>query len=116
MSTTFTTFLWYLLGAALRALYSWLGWVQKPEGDRRTTMVQQLAIAGQKLILSVVVAFLWTGMHLWTLLEWMGVEVPAQIPVTPLSSIAAGFLLELFLVERLARRFALLPNGKSNGG
>lgn len=94
---------WYMLGALLRVLHKLLGWFR--EVPRATTFVQEIACAGQSLILTAVCAFLWTGSHIWALIEATGFELPiGEVGITPLTSIA-GFFIEWLLVDRVFHWF-----------
>jgi hypothetical protein len=95
---------WYMLGAALRGVWMWLTWLQRPLAEAEPSLRQIAARSGKAIIGSIVIAFVWTGGHMLPLLSWLNIEVPFEVAVTPLSSLAAGFILEMFLVERVIGR------------
>jgi peptidoglycan biosynthesis protein MviN/MurJ (putative lipid II flippase) len=95
-----TVFAWYMGGAVLRGIWGWMTWVQQGE----TPWTHQAARSVKVMIGSAIVAFVWTGSHLWNLLAWLNMDIPFQVGVSPLSSLAAGFILEMVLVERVIGR------------
>jgi hypothetical protein len=104
--TYWTVFAWYMGGAVLRSLWGWMTWFGTTNGDAAPWR-KQAARSVQTIIGSVIVAFVWVGSHLWNLLEWVNVDVPFQVAATPLSSLAAGFVLEIILVERLVKKLGV---------
>jgi len=100
-TAVWAVFGWFMAGALLRAIYSFLGWVRRPTLERKETCIQAGAGALQSCIATAALASLWTGGYAGVLLGLGGFEVPFEIVIAPLSSVSAGFLFELFLVERL---------------
>lgn len=104
---------WYMLGAGLHALYRALDYARASDpGPWRPI----LAALGQDVILSTVVAWIWTGGYLWAVLRWLQVEVPFEVAVVPLTSLAAGFALKIAMLDRLLCRFKERPAAEPGGG
>lgn len=106
---------WYMVGAALRALYVFLDWCRRGRDSRTKTGRQAAAAAAQGLIATAALASVWTGGYAGLLFGKFGYELPFEIVIAPLSSVSAGFLIEAFLIERLRKWWTAKREDRSDG-
>jgi hypothetical protein len=98
--------LWYLVGALLHVLWRWSGWKSNNrEQGWLAYWKYHLAANVQAMIGAVLCMFIWTQDLIYALVQTTGVGVDLpHIERTALSSLTAGFVLEL-IVARFAVKF-----------
>ena len=111
--------IWYMVGALLHVFYRWSRWkVHNPPTEPWLLYWRaHLATNVSALIMALIVAFVWVENLLTWFVGMVGIDTGTwpEIPRNPLTSLAAGFLLE-YLAAGLISRFERRVPAPAGGG